>query len=171
MALIKRGSGPALEQLYNQTKKAVFSVCYSYLKNYPLAEDLSQDTYVCVKKYIGHYRDDTKPLAWILTIAKNLCLNEIKKRGREVFVDFSERPDLIPDCTELKIKDETGIIRLAKKILDGNEFKIVMMHAVGCVRLKEIAELLASPEGTVRWQYNNALKKLKKNNRQGGLQG
>ncbi len=169
MQALKQGESSALEPIYNGTKKAVFAVCYSYLKDYARAEDLMQDTYVCVKRFIGGYRENTNPQAWILAIAKNLCLNELKKRGREIFVDFFERPDLVPDETEIAVRDETGIIRLAEKHLDENEFKIVMMHTIGGVTLAEIAQVFGKPQGTVRWQYNNALKKLRKIIKKEGL--
>ena len=47
--------------------------------------------------------------------------------------------------------------------MSDNELKIVMMHTIGGIKLKEIAQILQSPQGTVRWQYNNALNKLRKN--------
>jgi RNA polymerase sigma-70 factor (ECF subfamily) len=159
---LRQGDNSALTDIYNLTKNAVFSICYSYMRNYQTAQDLMQDTYVNIIKHILKFKDGYNGRAWIHTIAKNLCLNELKKRKRETCVDFSLRDDLAGGY-EQALPDESGIIALACKVLSDNELKIVMMHTIGGIKLKEIAQILQSPQGTVRWQYNNALNKLRKN--------
>ncbi|NCA66869.1 MAG: RNA polymerase sigma factor [Clostridia bacterium] len=159
MRNLRQGKLSALETIYLETKDAVFSLCLSYMRNYLLAEDMMQDTYINVRKYIAHYREDSNPKGWINTIAKNLCLNELKRRKREQ--PLSEDMQIASNYT-LKAKDESGVIQLALTILKQSEAKIVMMHAVGDIPLKEVAELVKKPYATVRWQYRNALDKLKK---------
>ena len=46
--------------------------------------------------------------------------------------------------------------------LNEKEFQVVILHAVNGIRFKEIARLTGGLESSVRWQYNNALKKIKK---------
>lgn len=159
MQELRRGVSSALETIYNQTKDAVFSLCLSYMKNYQAAEDMMHDTYINVRKYITHYKENGNPKAWIMTIAKNLCLNELKKYKREV--PLSEDMQLESDY-KLKARDESGIIALTLKILKKHESRIVMMHSVGDIPLKEIASILNKPYATVRWQYANAINKLRK---------
>ncbi len=156
---LRQGEISALDIIYQETKKAVFSLCLSYMRNYQLAEDMMQDTYINVRKYIAHYREDSNPKAWIMKIAKNLCLNELKRRKREL--PLSDEMQLASDYT-LKTRDETGIIKLALELLKENEVKVVMMHSIGGVPLKEIALIVNRPYATVRWQYTNALNKLRK---------
>lgn len=158
MRKLRQGDISALDNVYNSTKQAVFSLCLSYMRNYQLAEDMMQDTYINVRKYIAHYHEDN-PKAWIMKIAKNLCLNELKRRKREV--SLSEDMQIASDY-QLKTKDESGIIKLTIEILKEHEVKIVMMHSVGGVPLKEVAEIIKKPYATVRWQYANAINKLRK---------
>lgn len=159
---LRQGDNSALTDIYNITKNTVFSICYSYMRDYQTAQDMMQDTYVNIMRYILYYKDGTSGKAWINVIAKNLCLNELKKRKREVLTDFNEREDLGGQYDE-HIPDESGIFKLAKKVLNDNELKIVLMHTIGGLKFREIAKVLEHPQGTVRWQYNNALKKLKNN--------
>lgn len=166
MRELRRGNIPALDAIYNETKTAVFSLCLSYMRNYQLAEDMMQDTYINVRKYIAYYRDEGSPKAWILKIAKNLCLNEVKRRKREI--PITEEMQLASDYT-LRTKDESGVIGLALEILKETEAKIVMMHSIGGVPLKEIAEIVNRPYATVRWQYASAINKLRKEIEKRGL--
>lgn len=161
MQLLKQGESSALEFIYQNTRKAVFSICLTMLNNYASAEDMMQNTFLAVKKYASCYRDNTNPKAWINTVAKNLCLNELKKNKREVFVDFAERPEL-GSFSEMVMHDESGLIKMVLEKLSGEESRIVILHTLGGLQLKEIAELLQKPQGTVRWRYNTALKKLRK---------
>ncbi|MFW5780495.1 MAG: RNA polymerase sigma factor [Bacillota bacterium] len=160
MRRLKMGDSSALVDIYKETKKAVFAVCYTMVRDYSLAEDMMQDTYLRVDRYIAHYKEQYKAKAWILRIAKNICLNEIKKRKREVFSESAI--DKQQGFEEIKAHDESGIIAAVIKNLKENESQIVLMHTLGDISLKEIAQLTGKPSATIRWQYNNALKKLRK---------
>jgi RNA polymerase sigma-70 factor (ECF subfamily) len=159
LSKLGRGDDCALEIIYNIMKGSVFALCFSILKNYSAAEDMMQDTFINVKKYILSYKTGTNGKAWILTICKNNCLNYIKKRKHEKLTDFQID---IKDDKELKAKDESGIITLTVNNLKKIDSRIVLLHTIGGLTLKEIAESENMSEGTVRWKYNNSLKKLKK---------
>jgi RNA polymerase sigma-70 factor (ECF subfamily) len=163
MEEIKKGNISALEQIYTGTKNAVFSVVYSIVRDYGKAEELMQDTYIKVWDNIGSYNTRYKALGWICTIARNLAINSYNKNKREVFTDFEEEQKInLGPSKEIVLKDESGVFKAMEKTLDANEYKIVLMHTLGGMKLKEIAAVIGSPQGTVRWQYNNALNKLKK---------
>lgn len=161
MKRLQNGDRSALEDIYIATQKGVFALCYSYMRNYHNAQDMSQETYVNVSKYILYYKLGSNPKAWIYKIAKNLCLDEIKRRSREVAMPEDAQTLLASDY-QLKAHDESGVIKLIIKTLRADISKIVFMHAVGGIALKEIAKILHRPYATVRWQYSNALGKLKK---------
>ncbi|MEG2540835.1 MAG: RNA polymerase sigma factor [Clostridia bacterium] len=161
MQQLKRGNNSALIDIYESTKKAVFIIAFTILRDYELAEDIMQETYIKVQTSINQFRDGTNAKAWINEISRNLALNLYNRRKKEYLLDFNEREDIGGEY-QLNLKDESGIIQLTLKVLDDNESGIVLMHTIGQMRLVEIANMLNKPSGTVRWQYNNAIKKLKK---------
>lgn len=158
---LKNGNSSSLEQVYLITKNAVFSIIFSITKNYQQSEDLMQETYIKVHNNINSYKKGTNAKSWIYTIARNLALNYYKKQKREVFTDFNEMANLFPSY-EINAKDESGVFKIMAETLNDNEQKIVTMHTIGGIKLKEIALILDKSQGTVRWQYNNALKKMLK---------
>ena len=77
---ISNGDNKAFEELYLKTRKGIFSFLYTYFQNYHDAEDAMQTTYLNVKRGIHTYKYGTNGSAWILQIAKNIALTELKKQ-------------------------------------------------------------------------------------------
>ena len=70
---IARGDTAALETLYRQTSASIYGFALSILRDPTAAEDVMQDTYLTVWTKAGSYVPQGKPLAWVFTIARNLC--------------------------------------------------------------------------------------------------
>lgn len=162
---IRQGDSSALEPLYELTSKKLYAFCYTYLRNHHDSEDALSDTYLSVVRYADKFKGKSG-FAWLYTIAKNICLNMIRTRGRVEYVDLHDEETvntlhLLDDTEQVRAEDESGIIALAKQILNENELQIVILHTVNGMKLKEIAKILEANESTTRWQYNNAIKKLK----------
>ena len=75
---ISNGDKKCLEQLYQVTHTSVYSFALSVLKNHHDAEDVLHDCYVAVWNGAESYVSRGKPMAWIITIAKNLCLQRMR---------------------------------------------------------------------------------------------
>ena len=152
------GDASAFDEIYNRTRKSVYYVALSILRDKALAEDVMQTTYMRVLKNIRSYKLGTNASAWIIKIAKNEAINVKKVRMREQSVDEYENAALFgvsePDtCGEL--------IDLAKRLLADEEFSVLMLVTACGYKRKEIGEMLGMPIPTVTWKYQNALSKLR----------
>ena len=89
----------------------------------------------------------------------------IREKKKTVSVDFNDEETVnvlhIEHEDAPKAFDESGIVAIAQRVLNENEFRVVILHAVNGIKFKEIARLTGGLESSVRWQYNNALKKIK----------
>ena len=154
----------ALDPLYEETAKPLYSLCYTYMHNHHDSEDALSETYLTVVRNIDKYRGENG-FNWLYTIAKNICLNMLRKNSRIVSVDYDDEETVntlgLGEENAPQIYDESGIIALSEKVLNENEFRIVILHAVNDVKFKDIAKIVGGLENTVRWQYNNAIKKVK----------
>lgn len=56
----------------------VYRYCYFKLKNQHLAEDITQETFLHFFES-NSYRDTGRPLAYLYTIARNLCMDEFRR--------------------------------------------------------------------------------------------
>lgn len=82
MLRVKRGDLAAFEELVNKYKQPVINVIYRTLHDLSEAEDLAQNVFFQVHKSAHRYEVSAKFSTWLFTIARNLCLNEIRRRSR-----------------------------------------------------------------------------------------
>src|SRR3569832_1640028 len=82
MLRAKRGDLAAFEELVEKYKQPVINIIYRTLNDLAEAEDLAQNVFVQVYKSAHRYEATAKFSTWLFTIARNLCLNEIRRRSR-----------------------------------------------------------------------------------------
>lgn len=130
----------------------------SVLRDKALAEDVMQTTYISVLKNIRNYVLGTNASAWIIKIARNEALNVKKSRTREQSVDEHENNSLFG----VSNPDTYGeLTDLAKRLLNDDEFLILMFVTACGYKRKEIGKMLGIPIPTVTWKYRNALFKMR----------
>lgn len=84
IAAIAGGDMAALAALYENTKAAVYGFALSITRNPHDAEDILQTVYIQLHKNAGQYQSQGKPMAWILTMTKNLAKMQLRKDGRVI---------------------------------------------------------------------------------------
>lgn len=72
----------AFETLVDTYKQPVMNLVYRTLPDAAEAEDLTQNVFLQVFKSAHRYEPSAKFSTWLFTIARNLCLNEIRRRSR-----------------------------------------------------------------------------------------
>jgi RNA polymerase sigma-70 factor, ECF subfamily len=82
MLRVKRGDARAFEELVEKYKQPVINIIYRILRDLAEAEDLAQNVFVQVFKSADRYKATAKFSTWLFTIARNLTLNEIRRRSR-----------------------------------------------------------------------------------------
>ena len=154
------GSDESITRLYHLTHHSVFTFALSILKNHHDAEDVLQECFITIHNSASSYKSQGNPMAWMLTLTKNLCLMKLRKRGKE-----DEAPegweDFIPANESLSHEDKM-VLEACLNLLTDEERQIVVLHAVSEMKHKNIASLLGMPLSTVLSKYARAIKKLRK---------
>lgn len=156
---VAAGNREALAELYRRTRGAVYGFALSCLKHAQDAQDVTQDTYVRVWESIGQYRPQGKPMAWMLTVTRNLALQRLRERGRSQSLE-EDSWDSIPADAPAVTPEDRDLLQRALGALSDRERKVVLLHAAAGLKHREIAALLELPLATVLSQYHRALKKL-----------
>ncbi len=157
---ISEGSRTALSSLYEHTKTPVYGFALSIVRDPHTAEDILQTTYIRIFSAAAGYRPMGKPMAWILTIVRNLSLMELRRSSPEVpFAPDSLRPPSSSGSPEERL-DSMALSAVLQK-LDYDERQIVVLHCVSGLKHRETAGLLDMGLSTVLSKYRRALKKLK----------
>src|SRR6267378_2204824 len=82
MLLVKQGDNAAFALLVDKYKQPIMNLAYRMLRDLTEAEDLAQNVFIQVHKSAARYEVCSKFSTWLFTIARNLCLNEIRRRSR-----------------------------------------------------------------------------------------
>ena len=161
--LLAMGAGDreALACLYEATTGAVYAAALGVLGNHHAAQDVTQDAFVRLWEAAPGYRSQGSPMAWILTVTRNLALTVLRKEGREEELS-PEAWEAIPVGEDSEGAEDRLVLEAAMEALDGTERQIILLHAVSGLKHREIAALLGLPLSTVLSKYNSGLKKMKK---------
>src|SRR5882724_7871213 len=82
MLRVKQGDSDAFAQLVEKYKQSVMNLVYRMLRDATEAEDIAQNVFIQVHKSAARYQVSSKFTTWLFTIARNLCLNELRRRSR-----------------------------------------------------------------------------------------
>ena len=82
MLRVKQGDSGAFVELVDKYKQPVLNLFYRMLRDATEAEDLAQNVFVQVHRSAHRYHVASKFSTWLFAIARNLCLNEIRRRTR-----------------------------------------------------------------------------------------
>lgn len=156
---IAAGSTAALQALYQQLAEGIYGFALSITKSTYDAEDVLQDTFVAVYQKAATYRTQGKPTAWIYTIAKHLALEKLRQNQKALPAEDTIL-DRQPDFAQIEQTENRLALQAAMQILSPEERQILLLHAAGGLKNREIARVLELPLGTVLSKYHRSLKKL-----------
>jgi len=97
MLRVQRGDPTAFEALVVKYQQPVMNLLYRMLGDLPEAEDLCQNVFLQVHKSAHRYRVTARFSTWLYTIARNLGLNELRRRGRHSADSLDASPEGMED--------------------------------------------------------------------------
>ena len=157
---VAAGEQQALEELYRRTRGAVYAVALSLLRNAHDAQDVAQGAFVRVWEGAAQYRPQGSPMAWLLTVARNLARMKLRQGARQAELS-DEEWEAIPADSPAVTPEDRELLQGALASLEDQERQVVLLHAVTGLKHREIAQLMEMPLATVLSKYHRALKKLK----------
>jgi RNA polymerase sigma-70 factor (ECF subfamily) len=89
----QRGDVQAFTKLISKYERAVYNLCYRMLGNPNDAEDAAQEAFLRAYKSIHRYDPQRKFSTWVMSIASNYCIDQLRKR-RLLTLSIDEMPFL-----------------------------------------------------------------------------
>lgn len=162
MHQIAEGDQEAFKRLYQNTDRTIYSFILSILKNPQDAEEVMQETYMKVWTSAASYQSQGKPLAWMFTIARNLCYMKFREQKHQADVGLDDLDGLEQGefCHQIEQAADRMVLKAALYLLKEDERQIVLLKNSSGLKHREIAEALDMPLATVLSKYNRAMKKL-----------
>ncbi|MCK7484359.1 MAG: sigma-70 family RNA polymerase sigma factor [Bacillus subtilis] len=128
----KQGDPTAFDQLYERTHKVVFYAVLGILHDKAAAEDILQDTYMRFLERIEQYQEG-RLLSYLVTMAKNLAINEYHKRARTIHAN--ESLDYLPSFDAVRRSGNArartaSLIERALAVLTPTERSVVVLYTI-----------------------------------------
>ncbi|MGA2281406.1 MAG: sigma-70 family RNA polymerase sigma factor [Verrucomicrobiota bacterium] len=118
MLRVKRGDRDAFAELVDKYKQPVMNFVYRSLRDEIEAEDLAQTVFLQVYKSRSRYKQTAKFSTWLFTIARNLCLNEFRRRARHPAESIEETHAENEDQPQRQYEDKSQMAP-PEKLLHG----------------------------------------------------
>lgn len=168
----KSGNLKAYEEIIGLYEKKVFSTIYYMVKNDNEVEDIAQEVFIKIYKNLGNFKEESSLYTWIYRITVNVCIDELKKRKKVVYLD--EKIDTKDGEVELQLPDDSKsptdiaedndlkdrLEKCIKKLPESQRMMIILRDIKGFTYM-EIAEIMKMNLGTVKSKINRARASLK----------
>lgn len=149
--LLKRGdktAAEAFDELYARHSKRIFMYCRRILNNKQQAEDIFQDTFLSFYKNSQNDIVMTNVPAYLLRIARNLCLKSKSKNHQNLV--FIEDLNLSINENSLEKHEMQNIIASSLNLLSDEWREAVVLQVYDGLSYNEIAEIMEVPMSTIR---------------------
>ena len=183
VARAQSGDAAAFDDLVVKYSPRLYGLVYNMTSNHEDTNDMLQDVFAKAYKAIKGFRGKSSFYTWIHTIAVNMTLNFLKKRGRRYHLSLDDVDASIQNDKEfIELTSTTSPVREADlselqrrlnesmmKLSEEHRAVVTMFHIQGMPHA-EISKILGVSEGTVRSrlfyanrQLQNYLDEFRKN--------
>ncbi len=147
-----------IEQQYDK----LLRYCYMKLRDRTLAEDVTQETFIRFFES-KDYHSIGKEMAYLYTIARNLCIDYFRKQKEELIEDLPAKIQEMPDSSDKveSIVDQLSIEQALDHLTD-DEREAVVLRFSSELSVEDIAKSMDISRFAVRRRISSALEKLRK---------
>jgi RNA polymerase sigma-70 factor, ECF subfamily len=161
----------AFALLVERWGEKIRQLCIRMTGNVPLGEDLAQDVFTRIFQKRAEWRAASKFSTWLWRIALNRCYDELRRPVNRVTTESldDENSTVVLDINVAEVRtprdvlaaqEEAGLVRQAVMRLPDHYRAVLVLRHYERLKLREIAEVLELPEGTVNSRLAEALNQL-----------
>lgn len=133
----------------------IYRYCYFKLKNQHLAEDITQETFLRFFES-SSYRDTGRPLAYLYTIARNLCMDEFRKVPTEEL-----KEEIVQKGFEDEIVERQNL-KQAMETLTKEEQELLLLRYVNEVAFSDLCKLYGKSRFALYRELSKITEKLER---------
>lgn len=168
------GDMDAFTELTRRYERPVVHFCQRMVKSREDAEDIAQESFVRVFRYLNRLTPSAKFSTLLFGIARNLTLNFIRDSGRRgrgvtyslsdddgqerILVDETHRPDRGARLNEIEAMIQEGLAMLSPK-----HREVLILRELNGLDYNTIAEIVKCRKGTVKSRIARAREQLRQN--------
>ena len=143
------------EQLVEKYAAMIYRIAYSRLQNVPDSEDVTQEVFLKYIKADKKFNDEDHRRRWLIRVTVNTINSLTRSSARKQTVSLDEAEEI-----QYTDKEASGIEDAVKQLPEKYRIPIHLFYFED-MAISQIAEILKSPEGTVKSLLSRGRSKLK----------
>jgi RNA polymerase sigma-70 factor (ECF subfamily) len=157
VAAARDGDSHAFAQLVRRYQGDVWRLSVQLLGGEASADDVTQDAFVRVYRFLPCYRGESKFSTWLFSITRNCALDELRRAGRRRrLAEHLEGPaGREPPDSSLRLEVLDALATLPVELRE----PVVLIDMFG-VTYAEVARMLGVPVGTIKSRVHRARERL-----------
>lgn len=163
MSSLQKGDESAFNELYDRYSNRILYYMFKMLRqDEAKAQDFTQDVFLKVVEFCDKFDTSKNFKTWIFTIAANHCKNYFRSNKQIVNIDYVNLNEHSHDSTSVDYDEGEFRVLLNSeldKFSDTYKETFILRHHEG-LKIKEIAEILDCPVGTIKSRLNHVTQQL-----------
>ena len=153
----RRGDARACESLVRAYQADVWRLCLHLTSDRNLADDVTQEAFVRIYRFLPRYRGDSKFSTWVFAIARNCALDELRRtKRRQVLMDRAKMERDVERAEQTSsVEVREALVALPLELRE----PVVLIDMLG-ESYRDAAKVLSIPEGTVKSRVHRARQML-----------
>lgn len=170
VALTVKGDVSAFNEIVARWENRLYSFVYRYLGDPEEAKDITQESFVRAYSHLDGFRGQSKFSSWLYQIALNLCRSKLRRQKARPMVSIDDRADENPlwavaderpTPADATLEQERAVaVREALAQLPEAQRTVIILKEYNGLKFREIAEILDTPESTVKSRLYHGLESL-----------
>ena len=153
----------AFVSLYNRYKSAVYVFCVKMLGNREMAQDVLQETFLRIYENRDRLLNTGSFKAWLFTIARNQCLNQLRRVNRQIPLDEEKQAAVNVAETPVQSMEKSERIEMVNHSLSRlkpDYREVVVLREYQNLSYEEIAAVTRTTVSSVKSKLFKARRKL-----------
>lgn len=161
--LCKEGSTDAFRQIYENYRELLVTLAIALSHDVSVAEDAVQDTFVAFAEDLANFELRSNLRGYLSTCVANRVRDIVRRTVRVVAFDEKMlKPKHLTDPSKVIVcNEELEQLSSALATLPREQREVIVLHVIGRVKFKYIAESLELSVNTVKGRYRYGIRKLK----------
>lgn len=154
----------AFQKLLRDYQRPLYNHIRNIVLNHDDADDVLQNTFIKVFKYLKDFKGESKLFSWMYRIATNEAITFINNKAKRhnttsealqtKIVDNLKADDYF-DGSEIQVKLQKAIVLLPEK-----QQLVFKMRYYEEIKYEEMSEILGTSVGALKASYHHAVKKI-----------
>jgi RNA polymerase sigma factor (sigma-70 family) len=145
-------------------QKRVYSHVRKMVIDHDDADDVTQEVFIKIHRYIESFREDSQLFTWIYRIATNECLSFLQRKKRRFFLpigdvegELSTKLESTPGLNgdEIQLKLQKALLKLPDK-----QRLVFNMKYYEDLTYEQMSEITSTSVGALKASYHHAVKKI-----------